>query len=342
MSFKLSICIPTYNRAKFLPYLLDSILREVDINNPVEICISDNASSDNTKNLVEEYKRKYPHIMYFCWPENVGFDRNLLNAVSLAHGEYCWLMSSDDILEADAILVILNKLTKHKDLTCMVLNRTIFDANCDKQLYEHPVKRVGLNLDSDKLFVNAKEEIMCFFHYFGYVSIHVISKKLWDEVVNSYDLKPFYNSYIHMHVIGLMLQKNPSLLYVHHKCVKWRSGNDSFLQPGASGLLYRMKIAIVGYEAMAKYFLGYQSREYRKVLNTEIRIRILGYFFTAKLTNTKGFFWNALKLTFNYYWSFPLFWLYLLPFALLPRQLLLLLRYLYRVTLKPLRTKKMA
>ena len=103
MAYILSICIPTYNRAACLPTLLDSIINQVDKQNPIEICISDNYSKDNTQQLIEQYKQRYPHIVYSRWSENKGYDRNILKAVAMAQGEYCWLMSSDDKIEAGGI-----------------------------------------------------------------------------------------------------------------------------------------------------------------------------------------------------------------------------------------------
>ena len=47
---KLSICIPTYNRAKYLPTALDSILEQ--ITERVEIAICDNGSIDATPEIV--------------------------------------------------------------------------------------------------------------------------------------------------------------------------------------------------------------------------------------------------------------------------------------------------
>jgi glycosyltransferase involved in cell wall biosynthesis len=57
----LSICVPTYNREKCLRRLLDSIVfqKEFIDTNDVEVVISDNASTDSTKELVNEYVKKY-------------------------------------------------------------------------------------------------------------------------------------------------------------------------------------------------------------------------------------------------------------------------------------------
>ena len=65
----LSICIPTYNRAKHINNCLNSILLN-ELNNDFEIIISDNGSTDNTESIVHEYIDKLP-IKYFKNEENI-------------------------------------------------------------------------------------------------------------------------------------------------------------------------------------------------------------------------------------------------------------------------------
>ena len=67
----LSICIPTYNREKCLQQCLDSIVNQKAFNANIEIVISDNASSDNTDELVKKYQEKYTNISYKKNKENL-------------------------------------------------------------------------------------------------------------------------------------------------------------------------------------------------------------------------------------------------------------------------------
>ena len=62
-SKKLSICIPTYNRALLLKECVESFLPEA-VKYDIPIFISDNASSDNTKDVVEKLREVYPDIIY--------------------------------------------------------------------------------------------------------------------------------------------------------------------------------------------------------------------------------------------------------------------------------------
>ena len=83
----LSICIPTYNRSKYLKKCLDSIVSQNEfLNGTVEIVISDNASTDGTKDVVEPYRKKYDNFYYFRNKENVR-DKNFPIVLSKAHGK---------------------------------------------------------------------------------------------------------------------------------------------------------------------------------------------------------------------------------------------------------------
>lgn len=57
-----SICVVTYNHEKFIREALDSFLMQ-QTSFPVEIVIHDDASTDNTQQIIEEYHKQYPHIL---------------------------------------------------------------------------------------------------------------------------------------------------------------------------------------------------------------------------------------------------------------------------------------
>lgn len=81
-----SICIPTYNRAPQLKCTLQSLVSQpAFLDGRVEIVISDNASSDNTEALCQEYAARYENILYFRNPQNVA-DANYPLVLSRANG----------------------------------------------------------------------------------------------------------------------------------------------------------------------------------------------------------------------------------------------------------------
>ena len=67
-----SICIPTYNRAELLEYCLEH-LRELErFRKPFEIIVSDNASTDDTRRIVERKQALLPSLRYSRQSANVG------------------------------------------------------------------------------------------------------------------------------------------------------------------------------------------------------------------------------------------------------------------------------
>ena len=119
MKPKLTIAIPTYNRADKLRI---SLIRAIECSEKynIEILVSDNASTDNTKDVVMDIQRMYPAVKYFRNKENLGFDGNFLNCFEKANGEYIWLLSDDDVIMPNAIESILEGCNYSP--VCMHLN----------------------------------------------------------------------------------------------------------------------------------------------------------------------------------------------------------------------------
>ena len=98
---KLSICIPTHNRAEFLPATLESIAAQWT--DDIEIAVSDNASTDHTAAIVESYRARLGRVRWSRADTNRGADANYLKAVEISTGEYCWILGSDDPIAPGAI-----------------------------------------------------------------------------------------------------------------------------------------------------------------------------------------------------------------------------------------------
>ena len=85
---KLSICIPTYNRARLLKRQLRSLelaLSRMPLNN-FEIVFQDNASSDETPIVIQEFALRFP-VKYSRNENNIGVMRNILSVPLEATGE---------------------------------------------------------------------------------------------------------------------------------------------------------------------------------------------------------------------------------------------------------------
>ena len=113
---RLSIIIPIYNVEKYLSQCLESVLIQ-DLTQCEIICVND-GSTDNSKNILADYKSKFPKLIIID-KQNAGLSdaRNvgLLSAI----GEYIYFLDSDDYLLNDAVSKMLSYICdKNLDIAC--------------------------------------------------------------------------------------------------------------------------------------------------------------------------------------------------------------------------------
>lgn len=81
----------------------------------VEVIVSDNASTDGTKEYMEELvqRGKLKNLCYHRNDENIGPDNNFVMCYKLAKGDYIWLLGDDDMIMGDIVLYITEILEKY-------------------------------------------------------------------------------------------------------------------------------------------------------------------------------------------------------------------------------------
>lgn len=115
-----SICIPTYNSGKFIEDSLLSIINQTYRN--IEIIIGDNASSDNTFEIVKKYQKKDSRIKYYTNETNLGYSENCNKLISISKGEYVSIYHSDDIYNLKIIEKEVDILEKNLDISGVFAN----------------------------------------------------------------------------------------------------------------------------------------------------------------------------------------------------------------------------
>ena len=111
-----SICIPTFQRAGQLAPTLARVA-EVITNggwqDRVEICLSDNASADDTPAVIAAFQPVGLAVKKFRQGENVGFSRNLRTVAGMARGEYLLFQGDDDALASGVCATLKHALAEH-------------------------------------------------------------------------------------------------------------------------------------------------------------------------------------------------------------------------------------
>lgn len=115
---KISIGLPVYNGEKTLQRALESILNQTHMD--FELIISDNASTDNTSTICNEYAKKDNRIQYFRQKENIGVNNNFKFVLEKATQDYFTWIGSDDFWEKENIEENLNVLLKNPKVVCSI------------------------------------------------------------------------------------------------------------------------------------------------------------------------------------------------------------------------------
>lgn len=151
MIMRISFNIPTYNRAKYLKQNLDILttqIKELHKEDEVEINISDNASTDETKQVSEACIAANPQlrISYHCNEKNLGPDGNFIAAMHLAKGEYSLLWGDDDFLKEGGLARIfeLAEYGDKNDIQLMLSSTSLYDKD-GNYTGEKPFLRADIN-----------------------------------------------------------------------------------------------------------------------------------------------------------------------------------------------------
>jgi len=158
---KVQIVVPVYNASAYLRVCLDSIKNQTYTN--WEAILVDDASTDNSSEIIKEYANSDSRFIYVPLEKNGGVSRARNHALSLLDGDYTAFLDSDDFWDNDMLSSLIDKAVE-KDLD-VVQCRFIYDFpggrrvlpngafNGDTELYGKELKRVytrmmtGINMN---------------------------------------------------------------------------------------------------------------------------------------------------------------------------------------------------
>jgi glycosyltransferase involved in cell wall biosynthesis len=165
----LSIAIPTYNRAKWLQLCLAQLLPQVAAaGNSVEVTIYDNASPDNTSQVIQSFVEQGFPLSYLCNTENIGSDRNIAQCFNLAKGRYVLILGDDDAF-LDGTLQKIMTLLGDGDFGAVFLSAYGYDSDF---LKEQPIQF----FPDKKVYRDANEFIKKCFISATFISSLIINK----------------------------------------------------------------------------------------------------------------------------------------------------------------------
>jgi len=113
-----SIAMITYKQSKYLRQAIDSVLSQ-NVDFKYEIIVGDDCSPDNTKEILEDYKQKYPNIFQILnHPKNIGPTNNFYEVLSKCKGKYIAGLEGDDYwLDANKLRKQVRFLEKNHEFS---------------------------------------------------------------------------------------------------------------------------------------------------------------------------------------------------------------------------------
>jgi glycosyltransferase involved in cell wall biosynthesis/RimJ/RimL family protein N-acetyltransferase len=128
-----SIAIITYNSGKFIANAINSVLSQ-DYPN-VEIVISDDSSTDNTLEIVNEYVKLLNKIKVLTTDNNLGATGNWFKCVSNCQGKYVIGLGGDDEFLPSIISEQVTIMEHDKNIAICYSDAVVYDVMAQKELY---------------------------------------------------------------------------------------------------------------------------------------------------------------------------------------------------------------
>jgi len=219
MNYKVSVIIPIYNAEENLENAIQSVIKQTIGFENIELILIDDASTDNSKNIIRSYCDKYKNIIPHYSNKNhgfPGFGRNM--GLKLATSKYIMFLDNDDEYKEDICETLYETITS-ENVDYVGCNKITIDSvsNIKQSLkYENGIESEG------KVFIE-NENILLF------DSTAVWSKIFKKEIIDKYEIKFLENTHADdlaftldysLHIKTLIYLKNYHGIY-------WKVYDDS-------------------------------------------------------------------------------------------------------------------
>jgi glycosyltransferase involved in cell wall biosynthesis len=161
----LSICIPTFNRFKHLKKILGQLEEFISsTDSKLQICISDNSSTDSTWHYLNSKAIEIPELTIKRQTSNIGSGKNVIDVTSLATGKWILIVGDDDEFIESNLIELLDQVKRLEKYNYVLLNTKLEE---NKNLLNLPQgERTQFQMQSS--FLSSVSE-------YGFVGSHLMS-----------------------------------------------------------------------------------------------------------------------------------------------------------------------
>lgn len=211
-AFRISVCIPAYNRAALLPPLLESIFTQDFADFEVVIAEDKSPERNAIAAIAQDYATRYPgRLIYEENAENLGYDGNLRRLVELARGDYVLFMGNDDLMAPGALSAVAAATRDYPKVGVVLRSYASFNTTPDElvQTFRY--------FDSERFFPAGAGTVVTFFRRSVFISGMVLRR----EAALACSTAAFDGSLLYQqHLVGHILAKEngvylPNILSFH-------------------------------------------------------------------------------------------------------------------------------
>jgi glycosyltransferase involved in cell wall biosynthesis len=217
---KISVAFIVYNGANYMRTQLDSILAQT--HKVDEIIVCDDASSDTTKEILEEYKNKHPNLFFIHYnSENIGPTKNIEKAIQNCKGELILLADQDDYWESNKVETIVKWFEQNLTMNGVFTNGSLMNSNekLDNKyglwdVMSFPYKAIK-NGEDLKIYINTVEN-----------SVTGATLAIRNNLAFLKQPLPVIKYLVHDRWLAMNLAENNSLGILEEKLIRYRIHSD--------------------------------------------------------------------------------------------------------------------
>jgi glycosyltransferase involved in cell wall biosynthesis len=206
---RVSVVIPTYNRAHLIGEAIMSVLKQTFTD--FELIVVDDGSTDNTKEMVDSLKD--PRIKYI-YQNNHGVAGAFNAGIKISTGEYIAFLGSDDMLLENALEKGVNILDAHPESGFSYGQGNITGAD------GHVFRVRKSSIQDDSGVINSREQVKELLFYNPITASSVVVRRSCFDEVGGYQEKLY--SWGEDHLLSMQLAKRHSVAYIAEPLVNVR------------------------------------------------------------------------------------------------------------------------
>jgi glycosyltransferase involved in cell wall biosynthesis len=161
---KVSVIIPNYNHAEYLEQRIETVMNQRF--QDIEVLLLDDASTDNSRALINRLLKRYPQITFYPAETNSGSPFAQWNkGAKLAKGTYLWIAESDDYAEPELLENLVAQMEQDEQISISYVQSILVNEegkhlnNYEKNLkfiyksdaWQHPFVKEGASACRDWL-----------------------------------------------------------------------------------------------------------------------------------------------------------------------------------------------